>query len=804
MNKTSTEDKQEEVMKIAIICPSPVPFTIGGIENVTWGLCEAINQLTEHHCELIKLPSREHNFWDLIHNYYNFYHLDVSHFDRVICMKYPTWMVQHDYCIIYMGHCLRGLYDTYRNKNLPMEVKPGNPSVDSVLGYMREHPKPDTMEPFFQMLFAMEEKDEIPAEYLQFPGPFIRKIIHYLDAWTLSQPGKRSFNSTAKTVGKRWEYFPPHAKVRVAYHPTTVRESEEGDYRYLFVVSRLDTPKRLDLLIRAMHYVTSDIKLYIGGTGPMEEELKEMAVGDKRIEFLGYVRDDDIGRWYANSLVVPYFPYDEDYGMITIEAMLHKKPVITTVDAGGPTEFVENYETGFVTALEEREIAARIDYLATHPEEARRMGEQAYERVKDITWPGLIQHLLQEPENQEIQKRGKMTVAVTFPVYPPVTGGQVRLYQLYKAMIDRYDIDFQSFTSAPKPSYEERIGPNLWEIRTPKSIGHQAGEDALKQEMQISVGDVAMFEYAEQTEEYTKRLQTSITDSQIIVLSHPYLYHVIQKRIEEKTLIYEAQDVEYLIKKQILPDTEKGRELLAQVYEAEKLCCQKSQVIMACSQQDKETLQELYQIKEEKIIVVPNGVDLESAEYVTLQERLEHKQMMGLEKETIGLFMGSSHKPNYEACEAIFEMAEKLPEITFLVIGTLCVYFQEHAEAYRIPPNVGMLGLVTEQEKRRLFSLADFALNPMSSGSGTNLKLFDYMAAGIPVITTEFGTRGVEQKDCFLIASLEEMPETIRNYKLEEQAERIEKARKVVEQEFSWSQIGKKAMEEIEKRISKK
>lgn len=791
-------------MKIAIISPSPVPFTIGGIENLSWGLCEAINQLPDYYCELIKLPSREYDFWSLIHNYYNFYTLDVSHFDRIICMKYPAWMVQHEHCIIYMAHCLRGLYDTYENKNLPLEVKPGNPNVDSILEYMRENPKPDTLDVFFQMLFSLEEKNEIPTEYLIFPGPFIRKIIHYLDAYAFSQSGKKSFYSISETVKNRWEYFPVHAKVQVAYPPTTVQESMEGNYRYLFVVSRLDRPKRLDLLIRAMHYVTSDIKLYIGGTGPMEAELKQMAMGDKRIEFLGYVSDEDISHWYADSLVVPYFPYDEDYGLITIEAMLHKKPVITTVDAGGPTEFVVNQETGFITVLEEREIAARIDYLATHPEEARRMGERAYEKVKDITWQGLVKQLLKENESQEAQKRGKMTVAVTFPVYPPVTGGQVRLYQLYKAMSERYDVDIHSFTTAWQPSFEERIGPNIREIRTPKSIRHQLGEDALKQEMQISVGDVAMFEYAEQTEEYAKKLQVSVTDSQIIVLSHPYLYHVLQKQIGEKPLIYEAQDVEYLIKKQILPDTEKGRKLLEQVYEAEKLCCQQSQVIMVCSQQDKEKLQELYQIEKEKIIVVPNGVDSESVEYVTIPERLDHKRLLGLEKETIGLFMGSGHRPNYEACESIFEMAEQLPEITFLVIGTLCVYFQEHAEEYRIPPNVGMLGLVTEEEKKRLFSVADFALNPMRSGSGTNLKLFDYMAAGIPIITTEFGTRGVEQKDCFLIASLDEMPETIKNFKLQEQAERIEKARNVVEQEFSWNQIGKQAMEEIEKHLSKK
>ena len=43
-----------------------------------------------------------------------------------------------------------------------------------------------------------------------------------------------------------------------------------------------------------------------------------MAKDDKRIEFLGFVTDKEVEEYYKNSLVIPYFPYDEDYGLITI------------------------------------------------------------------------------------------------------------------------------------------------------------------------------------------------------------------------------------------------------------------------------------------------------------------------------------------------------------------------------------------------------------------------------------------------------------------------------------------------------
>ena len=40
---------------------------------------------------------------------------------------------------------------------------------------------------------------------------------------------------------------------------------------------------------------------------------------------------------------------DEDYGYVTLEAFLSHKPVVTTIDAGGPNEFVTNGANGWVT-----------------------------------------------------------------------------------------------------------------------------------------------------------------------------------------------------------------------------------------------------------------------------------------------------------------------------------------------------------------------------------------------------------------------------------------------------------------------
>jgi glycosyltransferase involved in cell wall biosynthesis len=45
---------------------------------------------------------------------------------------------------------------------------------------------------------------------------------------------------------------------------------------------------------------------------------------------------------------------------------------------------------------------------------------------------------------------------------------------------------------------------------------------------------------------------------------------------------------------------------------------------------------------------------------------------------------------------------------------------------------------------RPFLAASDIALNPMLSGGGSNIKMFDYLAAGLPVLSTPFGARGLE------------------------------------------------------------
>ena len=128
------------------------------------------------------------------------------------------------------------------------------------------------------------------------------------------------------------------------------------------------------------------------------ELIKSADVGD-RVTFLGSVGDDDLIGLYAHALAVIYPPFDEDFGYVTLEGFLARKPVVTCSDSGGPTEFVVDGVNGFVCAPNAGELAAAINRLAADRPRAAALGDAGYEVAAGITWDGVIEKLTTLPES---------------------------------------------------------------------------------------------------------------------------------------------------------------------------------------------------------------------------------------------------------------------------------------------------------------------------------------------------------------------------------------------------------------------
>ena len=786
-------------MKIAIVAPSPVPFTIGGAEYLYSGMQTAINNFSNHQCELIKIPVNEGTFWGIIDSYFNFYTLDLKCFDLVISTKYPSWMISHPNHILYMVHHLRGLYDTYHFFNKP-ERTPDfliTDEVTKIVAILRKKdPSHSDVDLFFLHMNNLKKAElKYPEELFEFPGPFIFEIVHFLDNYALSPNKIKKYFTMSENVKQRRDYFPTNVPVFVIYPPPINDSFYCTDYKYLFTASRLDGPKRIDLLIEAMKFVPQVISLKIAGTGPEEKKLRAKAGADKRIEFLGFVNEEQKKEYYANALAVLFVPFDEDYGFITVEAMKSQKAVITCTDSGGPLEFVKNCQTGFVTPPDPKLIADRINYFIENKADAVNMGIAANESVKNINWQ-LFTHKLLNIQGIQLPKK-KILVLSTYSCYPPRGGGQQRLYNIYSRLAKKFDIIICSIIESNK-SYENLyLEDGLQQICIPQSLDHAQLQCNEGKKLGKNLYDCCMIDFIEKSPQYIDEVKKQMILSDIIIFSHPYLFTLSKHINTSSKVIYDAIDIEYLQKKSYVNNNWNTK-----IFSNEKNCCDFSNLILSTSEEDKTNLLELYNLNPEKIAVAPNGVDTLRIQYISDSERIKQKNLCNLENTKTVLFVGSWHPPNLEALKFIIK--DLLPGLTntkLLLVGSIKDNYL--FEVGKLPDNVLAFGVVDELEKYEIYKLADIAINPMFSGSGTNIKMLDYFSAGIPVVTTETGARGlrIQHNNEAIICSPETMLQSIlqlmNDQKLQDKLKK--NARTLVESAYSWDRIAKEIENYIEK-----
>ena len=789
-------------MRIAVVAPSPVPFTPGGAERVWNGLVRAITEGTEHDAELIKLPVREHTLAGLVAGYEAFARLDLSHFDMVVTGKYPAWMVSHPNHAVYVLHRLRGLYDTYHLTGMPLRVDLLDPELAGIQRLMRRRRGRAAALELIARVGAFVERRGADHPALALPGPLAREVVHFLDGVALAEA--RRYLAISRTVAARPGYFPEGAAVEVAYPPSDLGGARCGDAAHLFTASRIEAPKRIDLLIEAMRRVPQPVELLVAGGGPDLERCRALAADDPRARFLGPVTPQRLRDLYAGALAVPFIPRDEDLGLITLEAMACAKPVVTCDDSGGPTELVVDGVTGRVVPPTAEALGEAIAGLCADPAGARRMGAAGRLRSRAVSWDTVVEKLLTAPPPRRTAgaargARPRVVALSTFAVHPRRGGGQLRCLQLLSALGERCDIELLSLVPHGEAARRIELSPGLAETVVPKSAEHEARVQEIAAEVRLPVTDIVAATLIMRTPEYLDRLRTAAAGAEAAVLVHPYLHPALAAVAPGLPVVYDAQDAAFQLKAAVLPAGPVGARLLAETRAVEAAVVRGAALVAACSAEDAGALREEYGGPAERFRVVPNGVDGRATPFCGGEPRRMRRRrwVEGLARTADGgapdhaaLFMGSWHPPNIEAARRVLAIAEDLPRVLFLMVGGHCVAL----DGETLPDNVALCGELPDLLKRSLLWSADLGLNPMVSGSGTNLKLVEYFAAGLPALSTPTGARGLDVRpgehlwsappEGFgaAVAAALERPE-------EGEAMAV-RARRLVDEELDWAVIG--------------
>lgn len=376
-------------------------------------------------------------------------------------------------------------------------------------------------------------------------------------------------------------------------------------------------------------------------------------------------------------------------------------------------------------------------------------------------------------------------------VYPPNSGGSIRIYNLNQEISKKYEVSLMSFRA--------RMGSDSSIFRTNElKLNNNFTEKQFSNKTILLSSfllyklnlpyDILQSPILNITNSKKNKL-----DGEIIQIEHPWLFKFAYKHYSENPIILAAHNVEYiLIEDLINKKAPYLKRILSKIRDIELNALQNSDMIFCVSNDDINTFNKDFNINKKKMKLIPNGVDCKKYKIYSEKEKSNFKKKLGLPDKKIALFIGSDHFPNREAIQSIKQFAAINKDVLFLVVG-------EAGKRFQNTENIIFTGHV--KSLIDYITAADIAINPLSSGSGTNLKMLEYLAAGLPTITTEIGNRGLNLKNGkeIILSELSQFPEYIDELASDEDNEDlISRGRERVEKEYDWEVIANKAIKYYE------
>jgi len=392
--------------------------------------------------------------------------------------------------------------------------------------------------------------------------------------------------------------------------------------------------------------------------------------------------------------------------------------------------------------------------------------------------------------------RRRVVAVSTYPLFPRQSGGQLRGWYLAEALAHSPDTEVSvvSLTTDPARAGHHRLAPRLTEICVALPPEQTDRETRLRLVTgNVSLTDIAAGLMWSGIDTLPEILERELDAASTAVLVQPYLVDAVLTLAGGLPIICDEHNDELLLKRSIIPPNAGGRWLLNHVDRIERGATEHAALVTTTTDFDLDSLGSRYDITAPTAIV-PNGVDTTEIEFVMggdrLRRRLALSQQAGLDRgRTSALFVGSGHRPNIDAGRAIIEVARDVPEVDFLLAGRHC-----HAlGGTHLPRNVRLLGLVSDEFLELLLAGCDIALNPMAGGSGSNLKLLSYLAAGLPVVSTVVGARGIDAHEAGVhTIDIADLEQGIRDLIGHDNTERVLAGRHYVEEHCDWRAIGRR------------
>lgn len=345
------------------------------------------------------------------------------------------------------------------------------------------------------------------------------------------------------------------------------------------------------------------------------------------------------------------------------------------------------------------------------------------------TWDAIVANLLPELDKLTKTKDNYSLVLNDYNSFSGIGGGATRTRGLYQAVNDISPVVFVCFSDDDK-LISKKYNDKTHVISIPKTTEHRKEVDDLNSQFHISCDDIIASNHCVKNNLLIAIYNLLKKDARFIVVEHPYMtplpimYH--------DRFIYSSQNDETKLKSSLLEWHPKKDYLVNLVTTVEKNAVEKSATTIAVSDDDAYSLL-IGKKTAGPMIVVRNGSQLP----VLVGDDLNQQVTRKIQKKS-AVFLGSAHMPNVDAINYLLrEVVPRCPDVQFNIVGSVC-------DSISVKPakNVILWGVVDEETKCAILQNSLFAVNPVISGSGSNIKLADFFANGLFVVSTKFGLRG--------------------------------------------------------------
>lgn len=275
------------------------------------------------------------------------------------------------------------------------------------------------------------------------------------------------------------------------------------------------------------------------------------------------------------------------------------------------------------------------------------------------------------------------------------------------------------------------------------------------------------------------------------ILTALFFQFIIHK---DTTIIYGSHNVEAdRAEATTNPDIPRYKQLGAPLVIplVERVAVRFSDYVIAVSERDKYRFCDEYSISTDSVFVIPSGTDLVNIQ--RLEPRYSVRSQYGIDEDTVCLvFHGTyGNYPNREAVSLI--QSELLPEFRDFEQEILVVIAGAGMPEF---DRDGILSIGFVPDLYSFLRAMDIAIVPLMSGSGTKLKVFDYMTIGMPIVATEKAVEGIHvdhETHAMVVEQVDaEFVKSVRSV-INDSSRRTTlgtKARELVRTKYDWELIG--------------